>query len=54
VAGADHDEGGFSVSALRDAIKWSGQMEIFNTEQGSRFNNADFLGERAGRRFVSE
>jgi len=40
----------FCVEALRDAMGRHGQPEIFNTDQGSQFTSADFVGELAGRK----
>jgi putative transposase len=40
----------FCVEALRDAMERHGQPEIFNTDQGSQFTSADFVGELAGRK----
>src|SRR5208282_564702 len=39
----------FCVEALRDAMGRHGRPEIFNTDQGSQFTSADFVGELAGR-----
>jgi putative transposase len=43
-------EADFCVAALRDAMDRFGQPEIFNTDQGSQFTSADFVGELAGRK----
>jgi putative transposase len=40
----------FCLEALRDAMERHGQPEIFNTDQGSQFTSADFVGELAGRK----
>jgi putative transposase len=40
----------FCVEALRDAMERHGRPEIFNTDQGSQFTSADFVGELAGRK----
>jgi putative transposase len=40
----------FCVEALREAMERFGQPEIFNTDQGSQFTSADFVGELAGRK----
>ena len=34
----------FCVAALRDALARFGEPEIFNTDQGSQFTSADFIG----------
>lgn len=37
-------EAGFCVEALEDALSQYGQPEIFNTDQGSQFTSAAFIG----------
>jgi putative transposase len=44
VLSVDHDSDGVCVETLRDAMARHGELEIFNTEQGSQFAGQAFTG----------